>query len=55
LENCRIARTHEEFIKQIEEVLRHPKDRRQISDSIKNESWDARVDELREVIANNKP
>jgi glycosyltransferase involved in cell wall biosynthesis len=55
LENCRIARTHAEFNKQIEEVLRHPKDRRQISDSIKNESWDARVDELREVIANNKP
>ncbi|MGI8556001.1 MAG: glycosyltransferase [Pyrinomonadaceae bacterium] len=53
LENCRIGHTPEEFIKQIEEVLRHPKARREVSDSIKNESWDARVNELREVIAGN--
>lgn len=54
LENCRIGKTHEEFIEQIENVLREPKDRRAVSDSIKAESWDARVDQLRAVIANNK-
>lgn len=54
LDNCRIAKTHDEFIEQIEAALRHPKDRRAVSDSIKEESWDARVDDLREIIANNK-
>jgi glycosyltransferase involved in cell wall biosynthesis len=53
LNNCRIGSTHEEFIRHIEEALRNPKDRRAISDSIKKESWDARVDELREVIVSN--
>lgn len=55
LDNCRIGHTHDEFIRQIEEVLRNPKGRREVSDSIKNESWDARVDQLREVIANSQP
>ena len=53
LKNCRIGRTAAEFIKQIEEVLQNPKPRRAVSDSIKSESWDARVDELRQVIADN--
>jgi glycosyltransferase involved in cell wall biosynthesis len=50
LENCRIARTHDEFIEQIEAALKNPKNRRAVSDSIRAESWDARVDELRAVI-----
>lgn len=53
LKNCRIARTHDEFIEQIEAVLKNPKPRRAVSDSIRAESWDARVDELRRVIAKN--
>lgn len=53
LENCRIAKTHDEFIKQIEAVLQNPKSRKEVSDSIKKESWDARVDEIREIIARN--
>lgn len=53
LENCRIAQTHDEFIREIEAVLQNPKPRKSVSDSIKKESWDARVDELRRVIAAN--
>lgn len=51
LDYCRIGETHEDFIRQIEEVLKNPKPKAEISDSVKLESWEARVDELREIIA----
>ncbi len=51
LDFCRIGETHEDFIKQIEEVLAHPKSKILISDSIKAESWEARIDELRGILA----
>lgn len=50
LDFCRIGETHADFIRQIEEVLRNPQSKIEISDSVKNESWEARVDELREII-----
>jgi glycosyltransferase involved in cell wall biosynthesis len=50
LKYCRVGRAHEEFIEQIEAALRNPISRAQISDSIKTESWDAKVDELRQII-----
>ena len=50
LDFCRIGETHEDFIKQIEESLAHPKPKSVISDSIKAESWEARIDELRGLI-----
>ncbi len=50
LGNCRIGQSHEDFIRQIEEALKNPGPQKLISDSVKNESWEARVDELREII-----
>ncbi len=51
LDYCRIGETHEDFIKQIEESLANPLSKIEISDSIKAESWEARIDELREIMA----
>lgn len=50
LEHCRIGENHEDFIFQIEEALRNPKPRTEISDSVKSESWEAKVDELRKIL-----
>lgn len=51
LDFCRIGKDYEDFIRQIEEALANPKSREEISNSVKNESWEARVDELREIMA----
>ncbi|MGI8788084.1 MAG: glycosyltransferase [Pyrinomonadaceae bacterium] len=48
---CRIGKTREEFIEQIEEALAHPKSKEEISDSVKAESWEARIDDLRAIMA----
>lgn len=48
---CRIGHTHEEFIRQIENTLENPRPRREISEAIKHESWEARIEELREILA----
>lgn len=50
LKFCRIGRTDSEFIHEIEKALAAPAVRKEVSDSIRHESWEARVDELREVI-----
>ena len=50
LEQCRIGRNHKEFIYQIEEALKNPGPQKTISDSVQNESWEERVDELREIM-----
>ena len=50
LDFCRIGETHEDFIRQIEEALAHPKSKHEISDSIKAESWEARIEELRFIM-----
>ncbi|HEX9962693.1 MAG TPA: glycosyltransferase [Pyrinomonadaceae bacterium] len=50
LEHCRVGKTHAEFIAQIEVALANPHSKTRISDSIKNESWDAKIDELREIM-----
>jgi hypothetical protein len=51
LDYCRIGETHADFIRQIEEVLAKPKSKTEISDSIKAESWEARIDKLRAIMA----
>lgn len=51
LENCLIGKDHENFIEQIEYALNNPVEREIISDKIQHESWDAKVDELREIMA----
>ncbi len=51
LEDCLVGTDHQNFIEQIEKALRHPKPRTEISDAVRHESWEAKVDELREIIA----
>lgn len=50
LGSCRIGETHADFIRQIEAALANPQPKTTISDSVKTESWEARVDELRAII-----
>ncbi|MCY7375334.1 MAG: DUF2711 family protein [Pyrinomonadaceae bacterium] len=54
LDFCRIGETHEDFIRQIEASLANPLPKTIVSDSIKAESWEARIDELRGIMAKNK-
>ena len=51
LDDCLIGATPEEFINQIQSALENPKLRREISDRVRAESWEARVDELRNILA----
>lgn len=50
LEYCLVGENHEHFIEQIENALNNPIEKEIISDSIREESWDAKVDELRAVM-----
>lgn len=50
LQHCRVGKNHEDFISQIEEALKDPKPRAEISDAVRHESWEAKVEELRAVI-----
>lgn len=50
LDHCLIGKDHADFIEKIEFALANPKSREEISDSIKNESWEAKIDELREIM-----
>lgn len=54
LEDCLVAVDHADFIAKIEEALKNPKRREAVSDRIAHESWDAKVDELRELISGAK-
>jgi hypothetical protein len=54
LKICRIGKTPGEFLSEIAGALRAPRSREEISDSIKSESWEARVEELREIISTRK-
>ena len=51
LEHCLISENHQDFIEKIEYALANPKPREEISDSIKTESWEAKIDELREIMS----
>lgn len=48
--NCRVGVDHDEFIRRLDEVLAEKTNRRAISESIREESWEAKVDELRRLI-----
>jgi glycosyltransferase involved in cell wall biosynthesis len=50
LENCLIGSTDADFIAKVEEILQNPKPREEVSDAIRHESWDAKVDELRAIM-----
>lgn len=51
LDNCLIGENHQEFIEKIEFALAHPKSKEEISDGIKHESWESKIDELRQIIS----
>lgn len=51
LENCLVGEDHTDFIEKIETALRNPKPRAAISDAVRHESWDAKIEELRDIIA----
>ena len=51
LPDCLIGTDHADFIAKIESALADPKPRGVISDAIAHESWDAKVDEIRDLIA----
>jgi len=54
LKDCLVGENHSDFIAKIEFALNHPKPKSDISDEIKQESWDAKVDELREIMSKMK-
>lgn len=51
LNDCLVGTDHDDFISKIESALADPKPRKSVSDAVAHESWDAKVDELRELIA----
>jgi hypothetical protein len=51
LEDCLVGADHADFIVKIEEILANPKPREIVSDAIRHESWDSKVDELREIMS----
>jgi glycosyltransferase involved in cell wall biosynthesis len=50
LNHCLIGEDHQDFIRKVGEALENPGKREEISDSIKAESWEARIEELREIM-----
>ncbi len=54
LDNCLIGENHQDFIEKIEFVIANPKSKEEISDGIKHESWEAKIDELREIMVKNE-
>lgn len=52
LAHCRIGRDHEDFIRQVEQLLASSPDRQMISDSVRGESWEAKVEELKGLLEN---
>ena len=51
LKYCRVGRNEVEFIEQIELALRSRTFRSEISDDIKHESWESKIEELREILS----
>ncbi|MFL6375495.1 MAG: glycosyltransferase [Pyrinomonadaceae bacterium] len=51
LEDVLVGTDHDDFIAKIEQALITPKPREQVSDRIRQESWEAKVEELRDLCA----
>jgi len=51
LEDCLVGTDHDDFIAKIEFALADPTPRETVSDRIRHESWEAKVDELRAVVS----
>ena len=54
LKDCLVGTDHADFIAKIEHALANPKPREDVSDAIAHESWEAKVDELRVLIAESR-
>jgi glycosyltransferase involved in cell wall biosynthesis len=54
LPDCRVGTSHEDFISKIEDALAHPKPREAVSDAIAHESWEAKIDELRDILSQDR-
>ncbi len=50
LGNCLVAASHTDFLEKIETVLSSARSRDEISDSVRHESWEAKIEELRGLI-----
>lgn len=56
LADCLVGVDHDDFIAKVENALAHPKPRGVISDAVAHESWEAKVEELRAILARpNRP
>ncbi len=53
LEHCFRYDSHDGFVAEIEKALAHTSSRTEISDSVKSESWESKVDELRRILSKN--
>ncbi len=51
LADCLIGSDHADFIAKIESALANPKPREVVSDVVAHESWEAKVDELRNIMS----
>ena len=49
LDDVLAGTNHDDFINKLETALKHPKPRHDVSDAIAHESWEAKVEELREL------
>ncbi len=54
LEDCMVGTDHDDFIAKIEFALADPTPRETVSDRIRHESWEAKVDELRAIVASSR-
>lgn len=52
--HCLVATDHAEFIRHVETALNDKRSRQEISDTMRNEGWEARVDELRAIMSAQK-
>lgn len=50
LADCLVGTSHGDFIEKIEAALSSPKPRNEVSDAIRHESWEAKVEELRRLV-----
>lgn len=51
LKDCLIGTDHDDFVRKVEQALASPKPRVEVSDSVAHDSWESKVDELREIMS----
>ncbi|MBX3298143.1 MAG: glycosyltransferase [Acidobacteria bacterium] len=50
LEDCLVGVDHSDFVQKVEHALARPKPRAEVSDRIRHESWEAKIEELRHLM-----